>query len=88
MAQSMTGHDGQDALAALNLPHAIHTQSLKLLRAIAQARTATDCQRATDRAEGFGLGIETVKALNAASLEGLYLAFEHTTTARLVGLEQ
>jgi hypothetical protein len=84
----MTGRDGHDPLAALNLPYAIHTQSLKLLGAIAQARTATDCLRATDRAEGFGLGIETVKALNAASLEGLYLAFERTATARLMVLEQ
>lgn len=77
-----------DPLAAYNLPHAIHAQALKLLGAIAQARTATECNRAADRAEGFGLGLETVKALNAASLEGLYLAFEHTATARLVVLEQ
>jgi hypothetical protein len=34
------------------------------------------------------LGIETVRALNAASIEGLYLAFEHAATARLMVLEQ
>jgi hypothetical protein len=87
----MAGRDGNensDPLTALNLPHAIHAQALKLLGNIAQARTKADCTRAADRAEGFGLGIETVKALNAASIEGLYLAFEHTTTARLMVLEQ
>lgn len=87
----MTGrdrHEQHDPLAALNLPQGIHAQALKLLGNIAQARTARDCERAADRAEGFGLGIETVKALNPASIEGLYLAFEHTTTSRLLVLEQ
>lgn len=84
----MNMNEQHDPLAALNLPHAIHAQALKLLAAIAEARTAADCNYAADRAEGFGLGIETVKALNAASLEGLYLAFEHTATARLVVLKQ
>lgn len=82
------GNEQHDPLAALNLPQGIHAQALKLLGAIAQARTAADCTRAADRAEGFGLGIETVKALNPASIEGLYLAFEHTATARLLVLEQ
>ena len=77
-----------DPLTALNLPQAVYAQALKLLCNIAQARTADDCTRATDRAEGFGLGLETVKALNAASQEGLYLAFEHAATARRVVLEQ
>lgn len=87
----MSRRDGQerhDPLAALNLPQGIHAQALKLLGAIAQARTADDCTRAADRAEGFGLGLETVKALNDASLEGLYLAFDHAATARLMVLKQ
>ncbi|MQT97754.1 hypothetical protein [Pseudomonas helleri] len=87
----MTSHDSNeknDLLAALNLPSTVHAQALKLLGAIAQARSAADCNRAADRAEGFGLGLETVKALNPASIEGLYLAFEHTATARFVVLEQ
>jgi hypothetical protein len=81
-------HEQHDPLAALNLPQGIQAQALKLLGNIAQARTAAACTRAADRAEGFGLGIETVKALNPASLEGLYLAFEHAATARLMVLEQ
>ena len=84
----MSARDEHDPFGGLNLPHAVHVQALKLLGNIAQARTVRDCERAADRAEGFGLGIETVKALNAASIEGLYLAFEHTATARLVMLEQ
>lgn len=84
----MAGSDEHDPLAALNLPQGIHAQALKLLANIAQARTTADCMRASDRAEGFGLGVETVRALNAASIEALYLAFEHATTARLVELEQ
>lgn len=82
------GNDSSDPLAALNLPQGIHAQALKLLGNIAQARTAADCTRAADRAEGFGLGLETVKALNPASIEGLYLAFEHAATARQMVLEQ
>lgn len=81
-------NEQHDPLAALNLPQGIHAQALKLLGNIAQARTKADCNRAADRAEGFGLGLETVKALNPASIEGLYLAFEHTATARLLVLEQ
>ncbi|WP_223504905.1 hypothetical protein [Pseudomonas sp. BF-R-24] len=77
-----------DPFAALNLPSAIHARALKLLSAIAQARTAADCTRAADRAEGFALGLETVRALNTASLEGLYLVFEQAATVRLVVLEQ
>ncbi|POF43441.1 hypothetical protein B0D71_01090 [Pseudomonas laurylsulfativorans] len=80
--------NGHDPLAALNLPSAVRARALKLLGAIAQARTAADCARAADRAEGFALGLETVRALNAASLEGLYLAFEQAATVRLVVLEQ
>lgn len=84
----MSINEPHDPFTALNLPQGIHAQALKLLGAIAQARTTAECNRAADRAEGFGLGLETVKALNPASIEGLYLAFEHTATARLVELEQ
>ncbi|MNG21909.1 hypothetical protein D3C76_1797050 [compost metagenome] len=64
----------------------MRTRALKLLQAINQARTVADCTRAADRAEGFTLGLETVRALNATSLEGLYLVFEQAATVRLVVL--
>ncbi|WP_256577540.1 hypothetical protein [Pseudomonas sp. R37(2017)] len=84
----MSGRDGHDPFAAYNLPAAVHAQALKLLVRIAQADTPTACLRAADRAEGFVLGLETVKALNAASLEALYVAFDNAATARQLELEQ
>jgi hypothetical protein len=70
------------ALSALNLPNAVEVQTLKLLHQIELAHTADDLFRASDRAEGFVLGLETVRVLNAASIEGLYKAFEAAATAR------
>ncbi|MDR6918928.1 hypothetical protein J2X66_005833 [Pseudomonas sp. 3296] len=66
----------------------VRTQALKLLERIQQARTADELISAADRAEGFVLGLETVKALNAASLEGLYVAFDNAATARRLEHEQ
>lgn len=60
----------------------LHTQALKLLSHNRSAHTSADCKRATDRAEGFVLGLETAKALNASSIEGLYKAFDDAATAR------
>lgn len=65
-----------NALAALKLPNAVEVQTLKLLHQIELAHTADDLFRTSDRAEGFVLGLETVKVLNAASIEGLYKIFE------------
>lgn len=86
-AAGLSARYGHDPFTALNLPHAVQAQALKLLGRIAQANTLAECQRAADRAEGFGLGLETLKALNAPSIEALYLAFEHTATARQLELE-
>jgi hypothetical protein len=66
----------------------MRTQALKLLERIQQACTADELFSAADRAEGFVLGLETVKALNAASLEGLYVAFDNAATARRLEHEQ
>ena len=71
-----------DPLAPLNLPASIHAQATKLISAIAQANTVGDTLRAADRAEGFGLGIETLRALNPSDLEGLYLAFDSASQIR------
>jgi hypothetical protein len=77
-----------NALATLNLPHAVHAQALKLLGRIQLAHSADELRRASDRAEGFVLGLETVKALNPASIEGLYVAFDNAVTARRLEQEQ
>lgn len=73
-------------LAPLNLPSHIHTQAARLLLAIAMAHNLYDTLQAATRAEGFGLGLETVKALNPASLEGLYIAFDSASQARQADL--
>lgn len=82
------GNGSNNPLGKLVLPPNVEAQTLKLLGHIAQASSKGECERAADRAEGFVLGMETVRALNASSIEGLYLAFEHTATARLLELEQ
>ncbi len=83
----MSDRHHQQLLAGYNLPHTVHGQALKLLSWINQAETIVECRRAADRAEGFVLGLETIKALNAPSIEALYLAFEQAATLRGVVLE-
>lgn len=73
-------------LIPLNLPDAVRNQARRLLIAIQQADNGADLQRAADRADGFGLGIETVRALNPSSLEGLYLVFDRVADTRRVDL--
>ena len=70
-----------DPFVALNLPDAVYFRALKLLNSIAQASTVADTLHAADRAEGFALGIETVKALNPAAIEALYLIFDDASQA-------
>lgn len=71
-----------DPFAPLRLPSAIHLQASKLLHAISSAASLEDALRAADRAEGFTLGIETVRALNPGDVEGLYLVFDGAHQAR------
>jgi len=72
-----------DPLEPLNLPSVIRLQASKLLRAISSAAMLEDAVRAADRAEGFALGIETVRALNPGDVEGLYLVFDRAYQARI-----
>lgn len=69
-------------LTPLNLPESVRKQSRRLLGAVQQARDIAELVRAADRADGFGLGIETLRALNPSDLEGLYLAFERVADER------
>lgn len=78
----------EDVLVALKLPSSIHAQALKLLTAIAQASTVADTLHAADRAEGFALGIETVRALNFGAIEGLYVIFDAASQARQAELDE
>jgi len=68
-----TGTPSNHPLAPLGLPTAIRAQAIKGLRAISIAATPEEALRAADRAEGFALGIETLRAQNPGEVEGLYL---------------
>jgi hypothetical protein len=69
-------------LAPLNLPIDLHAQACKLLHTIGGARSLNDLRRAADRAEGFTLGVETLRALSPVNVECLYLAFDHAEQVR------
>lgn len=71
-----------DTLSALDLPPAVKVQPLKLLARISQAASADELWRASDRAAGFVLGLETVEALDAAGIKALYDVFDSAATAR------
>lgn len=71
-----------DPLHRLNLPPAVKVQTLKLLARIHQASNAHELWRASDRAAGFVLGLETVEALDTASIQALYEVFDAAATAR------
>lgn len=71
----------QDPFAGQRLPPAVQAQALKLLAQIRQAPDPGDLRRALDRAEGFVLGLVTVKVLNALNLEALHVALNQAATA-------
>lgn len=66
----------------MKVPAAIRAQASKLLCAIRSAATAEDSLRAADRAEGFALGIEIVRALYPGEVGGLYSVFDCAFQAR------
>lgn len=84
----MSRRDEHDPFAALILPAGVQAQAAKLLASVARASTAADCKLAAQRADGFVLGLETAHALNAASIEALYILFENAEMARALELER
>lgn len=84
---SQTDNPEQE-LAALDLPQAVQSTTLKLLQRIALAHTADDLFRASDRAEGFVLGLETVEALDAVRIMALCEVFDSAATAQRQEYEQ
>jgi hypothetical protein len=74
--------DLDELLTSLNLPDVMRSQACRLLNVIQTADSAAELLRAVDRADGFGLGLETARALNALSLEGLYMAFDRVADER------
>ena len=80
------GNPISDPFGALNLPSAVRTQADKLLQNINAGATVIDTLRTADRAEGFALGVETVRALRPADIEILYRAYDEATQSRLAEL--
>lgn len=72
----------RDILAALDLQPAVKIQTLKLLARISQATSPDELWRASDRAAGFVLGLETVEVLDAASIKALFEIFDGAAKAR------
>ena len=75
-----------DPLTPLHLPAAIRAQASRLFASIKDARDLSALLRASDRAEGFVLGIETTRALPPLDLENLYQVFEGVAQERRVEL--
>ena len=68
------------------LPPAILAVSQRLLAAIEEAATLTDTVKASAMAEGFVLGLETARTLEAARIEALYLLFGEAAEKGLRGM--
>lgn len=65
------------------LPPAILAASQRLLAAIVEADTPNHVVKAGAMAEGFVLGLETARTLEAARIEALYVLFDDATEKRL-----
>lgn len=70
------------------LPPAILAASQRLLAAIEQAATPNHTVKAGTMAEGFILGLETARTLEAARIETLYVLFDEATEKRLREMAQ
>ncbi len=67
----------------ITMPATVQAVMNRLLISISRASTNTEVDRAGQRADGFVLGIETLKALPPASIEALYLVVEQAVEARV-----
>lgn len=77
-----------DPLAGMVVPDRVRSHTEKHLVRIGRGESADDIRRAQERAEGFVEGLEVAGALNAATIEALYIAVDHAATARQIELER
>jgi hypothetical protein len=75
-------------LDPLTLPINVRTQAERLLELIQNAESMTQVNRNGAVAEGFVLGMATIKALHGHTLEQLDLLFSQATDQRLVELSR
>ncbi len=72
----------------LTLPLDVRTQAARLLDLIQNAESMSQATRNGAVAEGFVLGMATLKSMNAQTLEELDLLFSQATDQRLVELSR
>lgn len=75
-------------MEVLTLGDKIDREADKLLAQIARADSMLIAAKAGARAEGFVLGLEAGRVLNADTIEKMYIAFDAATEARLKVLAQ
>lgn len=76
-----------DRIARVVMPAIVRERAEKYLVRIERATDVETLRLALERAEGFGEGLEVLRALNPSDLEALYIAFDGAATARRLELE-
>lgn len=76
-----------EALNALNLPAPVYMQTANFLARVETCLSLEDLRRVSDRADGFVLGIETVRALNYGTIEGLHVLLKDAVQAHREALQ-
>ncbi|EJL08219.1 hypothetical protein [Pseudomonas chlororaphis] len=70
------------SIEQISLPKGVGPQAMKLWDAITQAGSAAELNRASGKAEGFVLGLESAKAIKSQVAESLYVAFDDAASQR------
>jgi hypothetical protein len=73
-------------MEGLTLGDKIEREADRLLAQIARADSMLVAAKAGARAEGFVLGLEAGRVLNAETIEKMYIIFDAATEARLMEL--
>lgn len=87
----MKRHDSPDLPVNLDtypMPPAVRKQARRLLEQIQNSDSMLHCVKCGARAEGFVLGIQTLEAVPADTLENLDILFSKATDNRLVELSR
>ncbi|WP_213881180.1 hypothetical protein [Pseudomonas sp. dw_358] len=70
------------------MPPNVRKQAKRLLDQIQNSDSMLHCVKCGARAEGFVLGIQTLEAISADTLENMDILFSKATDARLVELSR
>ena len=75
-------------LRTMVFPTRVRAEVLKLLASIEVADSAQGVNMASQRAEGFVLGLETASAFKADVIEALYVGFDKAIEERIASLRK